>query len=324
MTALLLSAYPAAPDDRELGVGALDDYYSRLRALDGVGSVELPVDGNGAIVGGARTLARVAGHWDIVLTTVPGTRARLDHNGSFGLASTFRSGREEAVAFGRAVLEEARRVDETLGRRAVSGIALVSAPRASPDPDSSSGRALAASLMRLLDHGADGRTLYLEHCDSPVVGRAPIKGYLRMTEETDALAQVHAADHRNVSALVNWGRSALERRSVDSPVEHLRLAQDAGVLGGLVFSGCADVDGPYGPAWADAHTPFAPAPDDEFGETSSLLTDGEIARCLAVTTPETLIGVKVAARPGTGVAARVRLQQAMLGRIRRAGRRVDA
>lgn len=315
MTTLLLSAYPAAPDAQKFGAGALDDYYRGLRALDTVGSVELPVDGNGGLVGGADTLARVADGWDIVLTTIPGTRARLDHNPSFGLASTSPSGREAAVAFVHAVLDTARRIDQALGRRAVSGIGLVSAPRALPDPGTSSGANLAESLVQVLEDGADSRTLYLEHCDAPVRGHAPLKGYLSMPDEVDALCEARSAGHRNVSALVNWGRSAIEQRSVAGPIEHLRLAQAAGVLGGLVFSGCAAVEGPYGSAWADVHTPLAPGPEDEFGESTSLLSDAEIARCLELTNPDTLIGVKVAARPADGISERVRLQQATLARV---------
>lgn len=321
MTGLLLSAYPAAPDEREFGVGAIDHYYSGLRTIPEPGSIELPVAADGSLLGGTDTLARVPPTWDIILTTIPGTRAGLDRNPEFGLASTSRLGREEAVEFMLAVQKTASRIDRVLGRRAVSGIVAVSAPPAFPDPNASSGAFLAESLIRVLDADADDRAIYLEHCDSPVSGRRPVKGYLGMSDEVDALSQVRAAGYRNIGALVNWGRSAIEQRSVNGPVDHLRLARAAGVLRGLVFSGCSDADGRYGHAWSDAHPPPAPDPGYPSGEVTSLLTNAEIRRCLAVLPPETLIGVKVAARPDLDVAQRVQLQRDTLGYLRTA---VDA
>ncbi|GAB2477024.1 DUF4862 family protein [Promicromonospora xylanilytica] len=323
MTGLLVSTYPAAPTEARQGSGSVDAYYRGLRSVEGIGSIELPVAADGSLVDEDAMLGRIDDSWGLVLTTVPGTRARLDRDPAFGLASTDASGRRDAIGFVHDVLATARRIDRALGRTAVRAVALVSAPTTAEDARAASGAALTDALTQVLQGDVDGRTLLVEHCDAVVPGQAPAKGYLSMADEVRCLAALREAGHENVGALVNWGRSALERRSVEGPVEHLRLAREAGVLSGLVLSGCAAVDGPFGPAWADAHTPPAPS-RDQSGEPTSLLDDTEIARSLAETTHGTthgtahgtMIGIKVAARPrALGVEGRVELQRTTLRRV---------
>lgn len=317
MTGLLVSTYPAAATEERQGPGSKDAYYRALRSVEGIGSIELPVAADGSLVDEDAMLGRIDDSWDLVLTTVPGTRARLDRDPTFGLASTSDTGRHDAIDHVRDVLATARRIDEALGRAAVRAIALVSAPTTADDPAAASAAAFRDALTRVLQDEWDGRTLLVEHCDAVVPGQVPAKGYLSIADEVSCLVGLRAAGHENIGVLINWARSAIERRSVDAPVEHLRLAREAGVLGALVFSGCAGSDGPFGQAWADAHTPPAPS-EDQPGEPTSLLDDTEIARSLTETTDETLLGIKVAARPRSlDVAGRVELQRATLRRVER-------
>ena len=117
---------------------------------------------------------------------------------------------------------------------------------------------------------------------------------------------------------VNWGRSVIEQRRPGAAVEHIRFLQQAGLLGGLVLSGCADVETRFGPAWGDVHVP--PAPPETGGgapgayassgvlEPASLMTADSIRDCLSAAGTDQRTGfrgIKVAAPPHATVDERV-------------------
>jgi hypothetical protein len=154
-------------------------------------------------------------------------------------------------------------------------------------------------LRRALQERPDGGApVLLEHCDAFVAGQEPAKGFLDLDDEIEIVNRLRGDGHTDTGLVVNWGRSALEARSVDGPVRHLERARDAGVLHGLVFSGCAGRDSAFGPAWTDMHPGPAhlPAPA---GEPSSLLTDEQIRRCVEAAGPVAVVGTKFAVRPHT-------------------------
>lgn len=72
----------------------------------------------------------------------------------------------------------------------------------------------------------------------------------------------------------------LETRDVETPVAHIREAAEAGVLKGLMFSGCTGESNAYGP-WRDCHMPHAPTPEAAFAADGSLMTESKIAEALA-------------------------------------------
>ncbi|WP_186816622.1 DUF4862 family protein [Cellulomonas aerilata] len=310
MTTFLVSVYPAllAPDPVDPGV--VRDVYARLRDVPGIGAVELPLGPDGRIPDEDATLAHLAPHWDVVLTTVPGTMARAD-DPAYGLASPDERGGDEAVAHLRRCLETAARVDEALGRRAAVGLEVVSAPRRTPGDGDGPDRLL-ARLRGVLDgRPGSGTPLLIDHCDALVAGQTPAKGFLDLDEEIAVVAALRADGHAGTGLVVNWGRSALEARSVDGPVRHLERARSAGVLHGLVLSGCADRDSGFGPAWTDMH----PGPADlaaPAGEPASLLTDAEIRRSVEAAGPVAVVGTKFAVRPH-GLDAAARAQAVVAG-----------
>ena len=86
---------------------------------------------------------------------------------------------------------------------------------------------------------------------------------------------------------INWARSVLERRRVEDAVDHIRTARAAGLLRGLMFSGCTgEATSQYG-AWKDTHMPHSAV------AAESLLTPAEVTRALAAAD----------GRDGTGTAA---------------------
>lgn len=211
--------------------------------------------------------------YDAVVTCIPGVVARLATDPAFGLASADDDGRRRAVDFTRQAHDDARRLEDALGRPAVRAVLVHSSCAAG----TGSAAAFARSLEQLAGWDWSGTDLLVEHCDAAVPGARPAKGFLPLSAELDALDAVGAADGRSgagLGVLVNWGRSAIEGRDPERVVDHLVEARRRGLLRGLMFSGCAATDASRGGAWADVHLP--PAPVDQH----SLLTT--VAARLAV------------------------------------------
>ena len=303
VTTFLVSVYPALLTPEPVDRDVAGEVYARLRDVPGIGAVELPLGVDGRIVDEDATLSFLAPHWDVLLTTVPGTMARAD-DPAYGLASTDDRGGDEAAEHLRRSLETAARVDEALGRRAVTGVEVVSAPRRVDGAPTGTDRLL-ARLRRVLGERADGGApVLLDHCDALVPGQTPAKGFLELDDEIRVLTALRADGHAGTGLDVNWGRSVLEARSVDGPVRHLERARAAGLLHGLVRSGCSGQDSDFGPAWTDMHPGPADLPAPA-GETSSLLTDEQIRRSVQAAGPVAVVGTKFAVRPHTlGAAAR--------------------
>ena len=98
-----------------------------------------------------------------------------------------------------------------------------------------------------------GATVLVEHCDAAVPGHAPDKGFLRIEDEALALNLSRGKTPAKLS--INWGRSALETRSLEGPIQHLGRATQSENLGALFFSGVAPKHPLHG--WKDSHAPFS-------------------------------------------------------------------
>jgi len=239
---------PAAPWDRTAEAAL----FKGLERLDLAG-LELPFYGTLHRHDEAWLLGRLDARWRLLVTLLPGTMERLERDPLFGLASADKAGRARALDFAAEAAAAAARLRRALGRAAVAGVVVHSAPRLDGGAKSSL-EAFADSLSRLrrLDWG--GAELLVEHCDARTRDHAPDKGFLRIEDECAALRLSDGPAPARV--LVNWGRSAIETRSTEGPLEHLRRAREAGLLGGLFFSGATPRHPDYG-AWKDSHAPFS-------------------------------------------------------------------
>ncbi|WNB86519.1 DUF4862 family protein [Cellulomonas sp. ATA003] len=198
---ILVSAYPALLTPEPTDPVAVRAVYARLHDVPGIGAVELPLDADGGLPDADLVLPLIPAHWDVVLTTVPGTMARMAQDPTFGLASPDDRGGDAAVDHLQRCLSTAARIDAGLGRRAVTAIGVVSAPTrpgtTSPheSTDGSADRAatdgaraarFAERLAGVLDAGArtgihtrtgaGGVRVLVEHCDARVPGQPPAKG----------------------------------------------------------------------------------------------------------------------------------------------------
>jgi hypothetical protein len=168
--------------------------------------------------------------------------------------------------------------------------------------------------------------------------QAPAKGFLALELEARAVKKAVDATGNPMGVVINWGRSVIEQRQPEAAHEHIAFLQDCGLLGGVVFSGCADVDTKFGKAWGDVHVPPAPTAatetrasqgtntDQNLLEPASLLTADHIKSCLqaAGTLPETgFRAVKVAAPPNAGVDQRVKVITQTLTAVRQAAQDIS-
>ena len=216
-----------------------------------------------------------------VVTLVAATMEALGVDPDFGPASGSERGRAASLDLLRAARDEVARVSAS-GHRIIA-VELQSAPRgtAQPTPDAA---AFGGTLAEAASWDWCGAKLVIEHCDAYRPGQPHAKGFLSLADEIAVARDVTTNEATSVGVVINWGRSAIDLRSAEGPVEQITQARDAGVLRGLMLSGTADVEGPFGPAWSDSHAPMQ-ADDPGVGEPTSLLTPELMRRCLLYTSP---------------------------------------
>lgn len=280
---VIVGAYAASPAHRTWQPQLEAEYLNGLAALEQVRGLELPWLGGLHPHDDAWLLANLPRRFDVVLTGIPGTVGRLAADPHYGLASRDPEGRAAALEESRAMSAAVRRLNDTLGRRAVIGVELHSAPHRRDG----SAEQLAASLEELGALDWDGAELLIEHCDAEIAGQVAEKGYLTLHDELSAIAAVPDA-----GMSLNWGRCAIELRGAEGVTEQIVVAAESGRLRALVFSGASAEAGPFGPAWTDAHHPMAPCDAFPMGEPTSLLTEERLVAALAAAGDLNWVGVK--------------------------------
>ena len=311
-TDFFVGAYAAAPSQQGWDPAEEGRFLTEVLGLEGAAGLEVPFSGTLHKNDEPWFLQHLPATAEYIVTTIPGTAARLQADPAFGLASTSVAGRKAAVQFAGEALEAARRLSAHTGGSPVRVLELHAAPVA--DDGRSSVSALTESLLEISDWDWQGVQIVLEHCDAFVPGRPPAKGFMTLEAEAEAVSQANASTGRTVKLNINWGRSVIEQRNPDAALDHVRFLRQAGLLGGLVLSGCADVGTRFGPAWADVHVPPAPLGSDgesaESGvlEPASLMTADRIGACLQAAGTEAgtgFRGIKVAAPQHATVDERV-------------------
>jgi hypothetical protein len=253
-----------------------------------------------------------------VFTLVAATMEALARDELWGPASSSEAGRAAFLNLLRDAREEVARVTAA-GHRVVA-VEIQSAPRgtarSAPDPG-----ALQETLASAASWDWCGASLAIEHCDAYRDGQPHAKGFLQLTDEITVAQDVTASSSTRVGLTINWGRSAIDRRTPDGPDEQLVQAQDAGVLLGLMASGATATDGPFDPAWSDSHAPMF-ADDPRSGEPTSLLTAELLGTALrAAGDGLDYEGLKIGIRPpDTSLDGRLALISRMLMELQRASR----
>lgn len=275
----IIGAYAASPSTVAWDPAAESRFLAAISALPGFRGLELPFNGALHAHDEAWLLRSLQSDWDIVITLLPGTIARMKDDPMFGLASTDDAGRRKALSFTAQAREAVARLNDREGRRAVLAVEVHSAPRA--DAGASSVDAFTASLAELASWDWEGARLVVEHCDALVSQHPPVKGFQTLSDEIRAVQNVDADAGAPIGMVINWGRSAIEERLPDAAIRHVREVRDVGLLCGVFLSGCSATQSRLGPAWADVHLPAAAEGSrDPALEPASLLTRQRVADVL--------------------------------------------
>ncbi|MBV2129154.1 DUF4862 family protein [Arsukibacterium indicum] len=294
-----IGAYAASPNHSGWNPERETVFYNELKALPNIKGLEHPFLGSLHQHDDNWFLTNIDASWDYVFTCIPGIMNALGQNPNFGIASDDDAGRADALAFMQQACAAIGKLNSHLGRHAVKAIMIQTAP--ARHNAASSKAALLASLNTMLQWDWQGAKIVIEHCDAYVENHVPSKGFLALTDELDVLAAVNTglSPEQQLGMVINWGRSVFETRTVAGAVEHIKAAQAAGLLSGVMFSGVSDQDSEYG-AWRDSHQPPQQSERVKHGEPVSWMSEQAMHDCLAAcATPEALLvlGAKIGIRP---------------------------
>ena len=275
----IVGAYATAPS---LGISNKDkehEYYQKLvQVIPEIRGLEVPFLGDAIhSFGSDFLLSLMLPNWENVLSCIPGTMYALATMPTFGLASNDEYGRTEAIAMHKRANQILHRMNDYFGNQSVISVQIATAPSIPVQGVSSSMDAFLTSMDELLAWDWGGAKIVIEHCDAPVPKQSIAKGFLTLEEEIEALDSL--SGDIELGVIINWGRSAIEGRSPEKPVEHLTLASEKNVLSGLIFSGVSSSDERYG-SWSDTHMPFARSFNVEHYEENSLLTLDSLSQSL--------------------------------------------
>ncbi|WP_445767108.1 DUF4862 family protein [Rheinheimera sp.] len=293
-----LGAYAASPNHSTWDAALETAFYNELKKLLNLKGLEHPFLGRLHQYDDDWFLANIDPQWDYVFTCIPGIMNALGQNPLFGIASDDEAGRQAALDFMQRACAAIGKLNTHLGRQAVTAIQIQTAP--ARHKASSSAAALMASLKTMLQWDWHGARIVIEHCDAYVPQHLPSKGFLALQDELDVLTALNATlpQAKQLGMVINWGRSVFETRHVDGALQHIQMAQQAGLLCGLMFSGVSDQDSEYG-AWRDSHQPPQQSALVRHGEPGSWLTEQAMQQCLAACNAAELLvlGAKIGIRP---------------------------
>lgn len=245
MPSFVVGAYASLPQGRE----AQEAYYDLLGGQPWIDGTEIPFPGDLAETADRIWLAgQLPRHWkNNTVTAIPGTMQHVWKDPNFGLASPDEDGRRFALAFFKQLRDALADFAQWRGSQDVKFVEIHTAPTRIASRD-----AMTASLQALAQLDWSGAKLVIEHCDAYVEGRKPEKGFLPIEDE------IALCRESGIGLTVNWGRSVVEGRKVQTAVEHIEAAAGADVLAGLMFSGSGPEETQYGYGWIDGHLPMNP------------------------------------------------------------------
>ena len=289
-----MGAYASSPNVGDWDADLETRYYNEIKSFDNIGGLEHPFAGTLHNRDEDWFLENIDPSWDFVFTTIPGVMGAIGKNPNFGIASDDADGRAESLAFMKKACDAVAKLNAHTGRQSVRAIQIHTSPNKAKA--GSSKESLEASLGEMLSWDWQGAKLVIEHCDAFVEGQDPGKGFLTIEDEIAAIA----ATGNKVGITINWGRSAIETRSAEGVLAHIKAAKDAGVLSGLMFSGASGNESEYG-VWRDSHMPPVALSANGAGEPASLMTPAEIKACIEAAGPDSLLylGAKLGIRPRT-------------------------
>lgn len=259
----IVGAYASLPKGWE----QQHEYYRALEEQEWIQGTELPYPGNLANAGELTWLSvNLPLSWNKnTATLIPGTMQNVWKNPLFGLASPDVEGRKAAIDFTHSAWESIMKLAQMRNSNDIAFLEIHTAPTKLASKD-----AMRQSIEEVLSWDWHGTQLVIEHCDCYVEHQNPEKGFLSIEDEVLLCRQT------GIGLTINWGRSCVEGRSAQTPLQHIQYALDNRVLKGLMFSGASPKSTQYGYEWIDGHLPM------DSDEPSSLMTHENIQQCAAL------------------------------------------
>lgn len=246
-TGFIIGAYPCAPSFHQQNEKLEMEFWRQLADTPHIRSLEQPCLENLHPYGDEWLLRHSPAEWQIVVTAIMETMHRRANNSGFGLASANEEQRRECIDYYRHLHRKINKINESYPNKIIA-LELQGAPQAGNTSVEQASDAFARSINEITAWEWSCE-LVLEHCDA-MTQAAPRKGFLPLENVLEVLADY------DISVCINWARSAIEGRNTSLPLQHALIAQRAGKLRGLMFSGTTQT-GDYG-EWQDLHAPFAP------------------------------------------------------------------
>lgn len=294
----IIGAYATAPSLILNNHSSEISYYNNLiESIPEIRGLEIPFLGDEIHRYGSEFLLELMQPcWENVLSCIPGTMSSLANMPAFGLASDDEKGRAAAIAMHKRANQMLHRINDHFGKHSIIAVQIATAPSIPIDGVSSSMDAFLYSMDELLSWDWGDAKIVIEHCDASIPGQSIEKGFFQLENELKALGTL--SSEIELGVMINWARSAIEGRSDQKPVEHIKLASKKKMLSGLIFSGASIKDKNYG-VWKDTHMPFAQSYGVNFYEKNSLLTKTAIMKTLTDVDLDKLdyLGIKLLSMP---------------------------
>jgi len=295
----IVGAYVTSPCLFKWNESDKNKYFDGLKAIENIRGLEHPFWGTLHPFDDDWFLNNIDPSWDFVFTCIPGTMKELLKNPDFGLASKSPAGRNAALEFTEKTRQAIIKTNKHTNRNSVIAVQLHSAPHCSVAYERSAVSSFVLSLEEITSWDWQNARIVIEHCDAPVSGHSPEKGFLSIDDEIKAILKINQRYQRQkLGMTINWGRSAIEGRHPDTAIEHITKAKRAGLLSGIMFSGCSDRESPYG-VWKDTHMPPPREYDSRFFAEKSLMTAKRMQKALETADFRNLdyFGIKIMALP---------------------------
>ncbi len=287
-----VAAYTTSPSGTPFGNEWNPDiekeYFHCLAKQSEIIGIEHPLYLNNEKYPLAWLVTNIPSHWSMMITTLPIFMAEAKCNVFFGLASQREQDRSLAMKMMEQICHDVHQLNHALGRNVVKAIHFHALPKNDATEFRGSKTALKKSLYELKNLDWGQAHLNLEHCDAYVPNQIAEKGFLTLEDEIEVLTEVG-----DVWLVLNWGRSAIEGRSITTPLQHIKMAKAAKLLKGFFFSGCTDdPSSDYG-AWKDLHIPPKNIIKSKYLREESLLGAEEIQQTFSLLDPDMYLGIKV-------------------------------
>jgi hypothetical protein len=283
-----ISAYATSPSVDPWDLEMESRYFQRLAENQNIAGIEHPFLMNTDRYPVDFLKDHIPAHWSLTMTTLPFMMQMSNKNASFGLASMEDVSRKAAVKGIAELRDYVCRLHDIFGRQLVRAVHIHSSPKNTDKDQKGNVSCFQHSLSDLKKMGWDGIDLNLEHCDAYIPKKKSEKGFLGLESEIEAISKIGG-----FGIILNWARSAIEGRSLETAVAHIELTKKYDLLKGFFFSSCTSNPLSIYGAWQDTHMPPKRFIEDAYLDNDSLLGQKEIRRVFSCLDERVYLGIKV-------------------------------